>query len=984
MDNRRTSSRSGAIQRFFSVTIATLSLLFLACNTPFLANHSSKSGSSDAAVSFTVTFDSQGATAPASPAAKTVTSPGSKVDALPTEPAKTDYFFGGWWTSPNGGGAQFTAASTVTANITVYAKWTANPVYTLSFDSQGGSVEAGQKVEEGHLATAPADPTKTGYLFGGWCKDAAGSSAWNFSTDTVSADTTVYAKWNSYTYTVTYDSQGADVEASPVATTVSSPATTVAALPSPPTKSGSNFAGWWTQAGGAGTQFTASSLVDTSLTVYADWSTSAVYTLSFDSQGGSAVASELVVSGQTAIEPTAPSKTGYQFAGWYKESSLTTAWSFSRDTVASSTTLYAKWTAATYAIAYYLNGGVNSPGAPTQYTIETPTFTLQSATRTGYSFAGWYSDSGLTTQVSQIALGSSGNKSLYAKWSPIAYTISYNLDGGVNDASNPDTYTIESGAIVLQPATKPGCTFTGWYSDSGLGSPVSQIASGSTGNLSLYAGWTTGYTVSFDSQGATVAAVPVSMTVVYPATTVGSLPSNPSKTGYAFGGWWTGANGSGSQFTASTTVAGPLVVYAKWTPISYPITYNLNGGANSPSNPSSYTIASPTIALQAPAQTGYTFVGWYADSGFTTQVTQIVQGSMGAVTLYAQWWSATSAQVATPAFSPAAGAYGSDQSVTISCATSGATIYYTTDGATWNIYSGPIAVQGNGTDELITAYATATGLTDSGVAGAEYIINTQVAVPVVSITSGTYSSDPTLSITCATAGATIYYTTDGSVPTTSSTLYTGPISLSSTQSLDIRAIAVKDGMISSSVDAGTYTIDPTRVSTPQFSPAGGSFSSPQSVAIGSWTSGATIRYTTDGSTPTETYGVIYYGPISLGSACTLKAIAYMPGMSDSTVQTQSYSFPAPVLPSNFNITATGQFKKISITWTTIPGATSYNLYWIKGTTVTKSTGTKASNVSSGYVILNLTNGWNYAFIVTGVNANGEGAPSAVAVTQPHS
>jgi len=107
-------------------------------------------------------------------------------------------------------------------------------------------------------------------------------------------------------------------------------------------------------------------------------------------------------------------------------------------------------------------------------------------------------------------------------------------------------------------------------------------------------------------------------------------------------------------------------------------------------------------------------------------------------------------------------------------------------------------------------------------------------------------------------------------------------------------------------------------------------------------------------------------------------------MSDSTVQTQSYSFPAPVLPSNFNITATGQFKKISITWTAIPGATSYNLYWIKGTTVTKSTGTKASNVSSGYVILNLTNGWNYAFIVTGVNANGEGAPSAVAVTQPHS
>src|SRR5581483_3521435 len=134
---------------------------------------------------------------------------------------------------------------------------------------------------------------------------------------------------------------------------------------------------------------------------------------------------------------------------------------------------------------------------------------------------------------------------------------------------------------------------------------------------------------------------------------------------------------------------------------------------------------------------------------------------------------------ATPTFSPAAGTYTSVQTVTISDATPGATIYYTTDGSSPTVsstkYTGSITVSSS---ETIKAIAVVSGLSNSAIASAAYTLNLPLTqTPALSVASGTYTSIQTVKISDSTLGAKIYYTTDGSTPTTSSTLYKSPITV---------------------------------------------------------------------------------------------------------------------------------------------------------------------------------------------------------------
>jgi uncharacterized repeat protein (TIGR03803 family) len=158
---------------------------------------------------------------------------------------------------------------------------------------------------------------------------------------------------------------------------------------------------------------------------------------------------------------------------------------------------------------------------------------------------------------------------------------------------------------------------------------------------------------------------------------------------------------------------------------------------------------------------------------------------------------------AKPVFSPKAGTYDTPQSVTISDATAGAKIYYTTDGSTPTIgssrYTGPIAVTAS---EILKAIAVATGDKNSAVAIADYLLT--VATPTFSLPSGVYNVAKTVTITDKNPKATIYYTTNGSVPTKSSTKYTTPVAVSSTETL--RAIAIKTGFSDSAVGASAYRI----------------------------------------------------------------------------------------------------------------------------------------------------------------------------------
>ena len=163
--------------------------------------------------------------------------------------------------------------------------------------------------------------------------------------------------------------------------------------------------------------------------------------------------------------------------------------------------------------------------------------------------------------------------------------------------------------------------------------------------------------------------------------------------------------------------------------------------------------------------------------------------------------------VATPTFSLASGAVDSGTSVTISCSTEGAKIYYTTDEteptASSTEYTAAISVTAAIT---LKAIAVEDGMNDSAVASASYTIKGTVATPAFSVASGAVDGGTEVTITCATEGAKIYYTTDGSEPTASSTEYTGAISV--TEAVTIKAIAVKSGMNDSAVASASYTIKP--------------------------------------------------------------------------------------------------------------------------------------------------------------------------------
>ncbi|MGA2094785.1 MAG: chitobiase/beta-hexosaminidase C-terminal domain-containing protein [Candidatus Acidiferrum sp.] len=168
--------------------------------------------------------------------------------------------------------------------------------------------------------------------------------------------------------------------------------------------------------------------------------------------------------------------------------------------------------------------------------------------------------------------------------------------------------------------------------------------------------------------------------------------------------------------------------------------------------------------------------------------------------------AATSATAATPTFSPAPGTYGTPQSVTISDATAGATIYYTTDGTTPTaasaLYTVPITVSST---ETIEAIAVANGCSNSAVASALYTIAPPAATPTFSPAAGTYTSVQTVTISDATVGATIYYTTNGTTPTTASAVFKAPITVSSTETIE--AMAAASGFANSAVASAAYTLN---------------------------------------------------------------------------------------------------------------------------------------------------------------------------------
>ncbi|SDP13830.1 Listeria/Bacterioides repeat-containing protein [Paenibacillus sp. yr247] len=240
--------------------------------------------------------------------------------------------------------------NSIYSDKTLYGKWSISK-FTVKFDRQDGGFADSQTADYNTTITAPTVPTRTGYVFGGWYKDAECTIAWNFATDKVIANTIVYAKWNTQTYTITFDSQGGSIVPSQTADY-----NTTTTAPTAPTRTGYTFGGWYLDAECTIAWDFATYKVTANTILYAKWNTQQ-YTITFDSQGGSTVPSQTADYNTTTIGPTVPTRTGYTFGGWYMDAECTTAWDFATGKVTADTTLYAKWIQDTV----HTGGGFN-PG----------------------------------------------------------------------------------------------------------------------------------------------------------------------------------------------------------------------------------------------------------------------------------------------------------------------------------------------------------------------------------------------------------------------------------------------------------------------------------------------------------------------------------------------------------------------------------------------------------------------------------------------
>lgn len=363
-----------------------------------------------------------------------------------------------------------------------------------------------------------------------------------------------------------------------------------------PTRTGYSFAGWFTKATG-GTKVTGSTTITTNgaHTLYAHWSAN-TYSITFNPNGGSvSPTAKTVTYGSTYGTLPAPTRDGYVFAGWHTASSGGVSVTDSTSVAtAAAHTLYAHWDEPiSYTVAFNPNGGSVSTTSKT-VTYGSTYGTLPSPTRTGYTFAGWYTaSSGGSKVISTTSVTSSAAHTLYAHWTAKTYTVTFNPIGG-SCATASKTVTYDSTYGTLPTPTRTGYSFVGWYTSSDSGTKVTASSHVSiTATQTLYAQWSANwYPVTFDANGGNGGTF---INVAY-GNAIGELPE-PSRDGYNFLGWYTEAVG-GVQITSDTLIYQDVTYYAHWSQaVSAQSKYcivDLSGGANAASYPVSYLNSVPS------------------------------------------------------------------------------------------------------------------------------------------------------------------------------------------------------------------------------------------------------------------------------------------------------------------------------------------------------------------------------------------------------
>ena len=451
-------------------------------------------------------------------------------------PTKVGYTFSGWGEIP---------ATMPTSDVTVNGTFAINK-YTFTFDTDGGSEVAGITQDYNSAITAPTAPTKTGYTFAGWVPAIP---------ETVPAENMNFkAQWTINQYTLTFDADNGTE-----ATVITQDFGTKFETPAAPTKTGYTFAGWDSEV--------PETIPAENKSFKALWTINQ-YTFTFDADGGSDVAAITQNYGTKIESPTAPTKTGYTFAGWVPAIPETVP--------AENMSFKAQWTINQYTLTFDADNGTEATVITQDFNtkFETPA----APTKTGYTFAGW--DSEVPEAIP------AENKSFKALWTINQYTFSFDSDGGSDVAAITQNY----GTKIESPTapTKPGYTFAGWVPAIPETVPAE--------NMNFKAQWTINqYSLTFDAGNGTEATV-----ITQDYGTKFDTPADPTREGYTFAGW--------DMDIPETIPAEDMSFTAKWIANQYTLTFDSDGGSDVAAITQDYGTKIETPA--APTKTGYTFAGW--------------------------------------------------------------------------------------------------------------------------------------------------------------------------------------------------------------------------------------------------------------------------------------------------------------------------------------------------------------------------------------
>jgi uncharacterized repeat protein (TIGR02543 family) len=616
-----------------------------------------------------ITYNNQSATTAQVGGSTTYTTDAAIATIPTTAPLRVGYTFAGWFTDPSAGtqvtNGTYTPASPY-GSITLYAQWTANSL-TVTYNSKGGTtVSNGSVNTAASISSAPTAPTRAGYTFTAWSATDGGTAITFPYAHGQTANFTLYALWTAGSLVVTYNSQGGSAVSNGTAATGAS----ISSAPTAPTRTGYTFDGWSATETGTVVTFPFAHGQTTNFTLYARWSLR-VYSVAFNANSGTGtMGNQSFTHGvTTSLNANLYSRANYVFHRWATaaDGTGTTYNNFAQAALTAETTLYAQWTANTYVVTFNYNGGDGGDSTATaSYTTAGTAITLPVPTKTGFTFAGWHSDAGLTTAIgsgggsgSYSPTGATLSLNAYAKWTAINYTFTYN-----SNSADSGTVPTETSKQITQTATVKantgslalaGYTFSGWNTASdGTGTNYlsgSLFTVGSS-NVTLYAKWSANtYTITYNTNGGTGNAQRSSTNVSSDTyTTGGSSVVFPGigtleRIGFTFGGWNTSAAGTGTNYSAANTytTVSNVIFYAKWNPVTYTITYNGNtsNGGSAPTA-GGYTTgqASPyEVLANTFTKTSNVFGGWNtaADGTGTSYSPNSSITTLANIVLYATW-----------------------------------------------------------------------------------------------------------------------------------------------------------------------------------------------------------------------------------------------------------------------------------------------------------------------------------------------------------